>query len=296
MNTVYFSTGSKAILKALTTLGLKRNDLIIVPDYYCEDISNKLSLKFKLESYKVNNNLKPTIKSLKFLITKKPKLIILVQYFNEKIDLNRLVEYIQKRDIKVLVDLVHLFPKKGLRLYKKADAEIYSIRKSLYLNNGSIAYVNGSLLNTKVKMNSLNLKSNFISSLKIIRFIWTISNLPIHYGIYKKRYDNKSQKSYSFENDNTADIVSIIFCFIIQRFNIINFINLISLQKNSKRKIIKNINYLSFCEQLNINRNSVYIKKESFKWPVPINGVRSLSWTKNSQKLYEKNHLYSLYF
>ena len=171
MNTIYFSTGSKAIFKAIKTLGLKRNDLVIVPHYYCEDISRKLSFKYNLELYKMNNKLKPTIKSLKILISKKPKLIILVQYFNEKINLNKLVEYIQEKDIKVLVDLVHLFPKKDIRLYENADAEIYSIRKALYLNNGSIAYVNGVLLKTKIAIGSLNLKSNLISLMKIIRFI-----------------------------------------------------------------------------------------------------------------------------
>lgn len=296
MNTVYFSTGTKAIFKAIKTLGLKKNDLIIAPDYYCEDISRKLSLKYNLDLYKVNKNLKPNITNLKFLISKKPKIIILVQYFNEKIDLNKLIEYIQKRDIKVLIDLVHLFPKKGIRLYEKADAEIYSIRKSLFLHNGSIAYVNGSILKTNITSRSLNLKSNIISLLKIIRFILKILNIPINNGIYKKGYNNQSQTFSTNYCSNSADIVSIIFCYLIQRFKIINIINLISLQKKRDQKIIKNIDYLSFCEQLNIKKNNFPSKNHFFKWPVAIDGIRSLVWTENSQDLYNKNFLYSLYF
>ena len=53
----------------------------------------------------------------------------------------------------------------------KMQMRNYRLEKPLYLNNGSIAYVNGVLLKKKIAIGSLNLKSNLISLMKIIRFI-----------------------------------------------------------------------------------------------------------------------------
>ena len=64
---------------------------------------------------------------------------------------------IQNKNVKVLIDAIHLFPLKNNRLYKN-DAEVYSIRKALFLNNGSIAYTNGKLLKTEINLDRFNVK------------------------------------------------------------------------------------------------------------------------------------------
>jgi hypothetical protein len=298
MNTIYFSSGSWAILKAINGLGLKKDDQILKPDYYCEDINNTLAKNFNLNSYTVYKNLKPKISDLNKLISKKTKLIILVQYFNEKIDLSNIINFIQKQNIKVLIDSIHLFPALNNRLYSKADAEVYSIKKSLYLNNGCIAYVNGSLIETKITLNFLNLGSNTISFLKILRSILNLMNLPIIDFQYKINFESNKKNIFSSKmpNNVSADLISIIFCSIIRRFKITQYINLLSLKKLKIPRKLKDLNYLTFGELL-INHKHIRINKnQTFKWPEPIGELRIDEWTKNSEELYSNNNLFSLYF
>ena len=298
MNTIYFSTGSWAILKAINSLGLKKGDQILKPDYYCENINHTLAESYNINSYKIANNLKPKKGDLNKLISKKTKLIILVQYFNEKTDLSNIISFIQKQKIKVLIDSIHLFPSKDKRLYLEADAEVYSIRKSLYLNNGSIAYVNGSLLETNITFNFLNLRSNTISFLKILRSILTLLNVPTISLMYKKKY-KFNKKNYflsKLPRNVCADLVSIIFCSILRRFKIINYINYLSLRKLNITKELKELNYLIFGELLINHKNIKINNNQLYKWPEPITDCRLKEWTKNSEELYSKNNLFSLYY
>tara|TARA_Y100000589_G_scaffold28724_1_gene23906 strand:+ start:35625 stop:36515 length:891 start_codon:yes stop_codon:yes gene_type:complete len=293
MKTIFFSTGTFAISKAINKLGLTEEDNILLPDYYCEEITLFLSNRYKINSYEINNNLKPKLDIVKMAIRQNAKLIILVQYFNCKLDLNEIIEHCKKERIKVLVDAIHIFPSNGKRLYKKANAEVYSIRKSLHLNNGSIAYVNNKLLKNTIDFNSFNIKNNLISLIKILRAFWMILYLPIFSNIYREK---KLLKNNNHKNEIiTADITSIIFCGIIRNFNIIYLIN-----KLTKKRFNKIINtesdyFLTFGYQSNklISKKS---KHNIYKWPTPVYTKRIKNWTINCENLYNKNDLLSRYF
>ena len=61
-------------------------------------------------------------------------------------------------------------------------------------------------------------------------------------------------------------------------------------------KELKDLNYLIFGELL-INHKNIKINNDQlYKWPEPITDYRLKEWTKNSQKLYSKNNLFSLYY
>ena len=105
------SSGTTAIQLAIATLKLKPNDEIIVPDYtFVSPINSIIHSNCNPVLVDIDkNNLCISISSIKKVITKKTKAIIIVHLYGNSPDMDKIINFCKKKNIKIIEDCAEAF-------------------------------------------------------------------------------------------------------------------------------------------------------------------------------------------
>ena len=105
------SSGTTAIQLAIATLKLKSNDEIIVPDYtFVSPINSVIHAKCKPVLVDIDkNNLCISLNSIKKVVTKKTKAIIIVHLYGNTPEMNKIINFCKSKKIKIIEDCAEAF-------------------------------------------------------------------------------------------------------------------------------------------------------------------------------------------
>ena len=105
------SSGTTAIQLAIATLKLKSNDEIIVPDYtFVSPINSVIHAKCKPVLVDIDkNNLCISLNSIKKVVTKKTKAIIIVHLYGNTPEINKIINFCKSKKIKIIEDCAEAF-------------------------------------------------------------------------------------------------------------------------------------------------------------------------------------------
>ncbi|MDC6477654.1 aminotransferase class V-fold PLP-dependent enzyme [Candidatus Pelagibacter sp.] len=105
------SSGTTAIQLAISTLKLKPKDEIIVPDYtFVSPINSIIHSNCKPVLVDIDNkNLCLSLDSIKRVVTKNTKAIIIVHLYGNTPDLDKIIKFCQQKSIKIIEDCAEAF-------------------------------------------------------------------------------------------------------------------------------------------------------------------------------------------
>ena len=139
----YFSHGRTALKYGIKYLNLKKNDIILLPNYICDVVLIPLlQLKIKPLFYEINDNMQPNWDQLNTIISRKVKAIMIVHYFGFPQDLNKIKKYCLKNNLLLIEDNAHGHggEYKGQLLGTFGDIGFSSPRKLYPIDYGGILY------------------------------------------------------------------------------------------------------------------------------------------------------------
>jgi perosamine synthetase len=142
----FFKLGRDALLVGLRALHLVEGDIIIVPAYMCESTIRPLrSFGYELIFVDVDENLNIPLSNIESIIKNcNVKAILVVNYFGFTVNIDALVSFCHKYNVKVIEDCSHSFMSQLLRdpVDIKSDMEIFSMRKGLPVQDGGALRIN----------------------------------------------------------------------------------------------------------------------------------------------------------
>ena len=98
MNILYLTSGRYACVLGLKNLGLKNGDKILIPEYICSTLVDKIKENnFSVKYYSINSNFEPNWKSINHKFEKKVKAIIMVNYFGQPKDVSQFLKFCKKK-------------------------------------------------------------------------------------------------------------------------------------------------------------------------------------------------------
>lgn len=143
----FFSCARHAFAESLTSLNIKNNEFILLPDFICRDLLssiNEISINYKF--YSVNKNLEPN----ELPVDNKIKAVLVVNYFGFPQDLDKFNDYCRHNRCILIEDNAHGYLSRdvmGVELGKRTDIGFTSFRKTLPVFNGAALYINNNEIN-----------------------------------------------------------------------------------------------------------------------------------------------------
>jgi dTDP-4-amino-4,6-dideoxygalactose transaminase len=129
-------------------LGLKKGDSIIIPAYMCDSTIKPLKVYgFNLVFIDIEKDLSLSVDKLRKAIEEgQIKALLVVHYFGLTQNFDKVIDACRECGVKVIEDASHSFMSQFLRNKDviKGDAEIFSMRKSLPVNDGGSLRINDS--------------------------------------------------------------------------------------------------------------------------------------------------------
>lgn len=143
----YFAHARTALKYGLMTLGFKKGDRILVPDYICEVLLHPIrELGLEAIYYPIDDSLNPQWEALDLRAQEiKCRAIVMVHYFGQPQDIGRYQELCATHNLLLLEDNAHGFGGTihGKPLGTFGDLGIASPRKILNTTSGGILYIHG---------------------------------------------------------------------------------------------------------------------------------------------------------
>jgi dTDP-4-amino-4,6-dideoxygalactose transaminase len=155
------SSGRDSLKLIIKTLGLTRNDELLLPSYLCGDILRPLKeedLNFKF--YKINRNLTIDIGDIEKKITRKTRTLLIIHYFGYPQPIKEIQKLARERSLYLIEDVVQSFLSKydGQALGTFGDFAFTSYRKSTPVLDGSLLVVNNHEIDLKVNWRKPSLR------------------------------------------------------------------------------------------------------------------------------------------
>ena len=98
MNIVYLTSGRYACVLGLKNLGLKKGDKILIPEYICSTLVEKINENnFSVKFYSLKSNFDPDWKSISKEFDNKVKAIIMVNYFGQTNNIPKFTKFCKKK-------------------------------------------------------------------------------------------------------------------------------------------------------------------------------------------------------
>ena len=160
----YFSHGRTALKYGLIYLSLKKNDCIMMPDYFCDILMDPLNdLGIKPIFYNINRDFTTDWKSLSKNYKKKVKALLFINYFGYEENKKKFKTFCKRKKIFLIEDDCHSITVGKLNKKPVSDAIFYSVKKivkSAY--SGGVLEINqkineNKLVNMKLKKYRINL-------------------------------------------------------------------------------------------------------------------------------------------
>lgn len=165
-----FDSARSALLVILRSMKLKPGDEVILPAFICYVVANaviKSGAKPVYADVDVNYNL--SIDSVKTLISKKTKAIIVPHMFGVLVDIGELKQNLPK-DVRIIEDLAHSF---GSEVSSHSDAAIVSFGMDKVISTtrgGALATADPVLI---AQVESLYKKINHLQAMQIFRLLFS---------------------------------------------------------------------------------------------------------------------------
>ena len=113
MNIAYLTSGRYACVLGLKNLGLKKGDKILIPEYICSTLVEKINENnFSVKFYSLKSNFNPDWKSIFQEFDNKVKAIIMVNYFGNISDVLKFTKFCKQKKIYLVEDNSHGFGNK----------------------------------------------------------------------------------------------------------------------------------------------------------------------------------------
>lgn len=261
----YFSHGRTAFKYGLIYLGLKKNDCIMMPDYFCDILMDPLKdLGIKPIFYNIKKDFTTNWKSLPKKYKKKVKALLFINYFGYEENKKKFQIFCKKKKIFLIEDNCHSISVGKYNKKPVSDVIFYSAKKIIKLvYSGGILEINQKIDNNKLL--NMNLKKYRISLTdKINNF------LEINYLSFKRQL-----KYFFLKIPNYSKLDGIKNTKVNQDFLIDDYSKKIILEKNFKQiksKRLKNYQlWKDFCSKnkliLPIKRR---LKKNIIPWLYPV--------------------------
>ena len=142
----FYTLGRQALLSALIAMGLQKGDSVIIPAYMCSSTINPLkAYGFEIVFIDVDQQLGLPLDRVKHLISDtQVKALLVVHYFGFIQSLDEVVDICHQQGVKVISDVSHSFLSQfSVRTpVERADAYIFSMRKSLPVQDGGALRLN----------------------------------------------------------------------------------------------------------------------------------------------------------
>lgn len=261
----YFSHGRTAFKYGLIYLGLKKNDCIMMPDYFCDILMDPLKdLGIKPIFYNIKKDFTTDWKSLPKKYKKKVKALLFINYFGYEENKKKFQVFCKSKKIFLIEDNCHSIKVGKYNKKQVSDIIFYSVKKIIKL-----AYSGGVLeINQKINKNKLlnmNLKKYRVGLIDKFNNFLEINYLSL-----------KRQLKYFFlKIPNYSKLNGIKNTKVSQDFLIDDYSKKIILEKNFKQiksKRLKNYQlWKDFCSKnefiLPIKRR---LKKNIIPWLYPV--------------------------
>ena len=142
----YWYGGAQAIYQGIRSLGLQKEDIVLVPAYSCgSEVAPLLAAGLTLEYYRSLPDLSPDFAHLELLCRRKPKALLVIHYFGFPQPMHALVDFKQKHNLYLIEDNAHgLYSEdcSGNPLGRVGDIAIFSFTKSLPTTDGGALVIN----------------------------------------------------------------------------------------------------------------------------------------------------------
>lgn len=140
-----FAYARSALKFGLKYLNKDENNIILIPDYICEDVIDPLKYNnLKHVYYKINDNLEPNWESIERNINKNVKYILMVHYFGKNQNIEKFKFIAKKYNLLLIEDNAHGYGGKynNTFLGDFGDISISSPRKLYNIQSGGILKIN----------------------------------------------------------------------------------------------------------------------------------------------------------
>jgi len=143
----YFAHARTALKYGMMTVGLKRGDRILVPDYICQALLHPIkALGLEVVYYPIDDVFEPQWDDLELMVCDLDcRAIVMVHYFGQPQDIDRYKNFCTAHDLLLIEDNAHGFggTVQGKALGTFGDLGISSPRKILHTTSGGILFING---------------------------------------------------------------------------------------------------------------------------------------------------------
>ncbi len=212
-NEFFYGYSRNALTDAYKTIGLKKGDSILYPDFICDVTLESCEINgFNVIYYPIKKNMEPDWDAVEKLMKKGLKAILTINYFGFPQNLDKWRELVKKYNIFWIEDNAHGYGSKykGIELGGWGDISVTSFRKTLPVLSGSILRINSS----KIKNDKLNFnkkKRMKICKEELNRFLGFILRwFKIPYNKYRSIPEILiSDNIESFKRPNEIDALSI---------------------------------------------------------------------------------------
>lgn len=234
MKKIYYYSHARTALKyGMLSIGLKKDDHILIPEYICDVLLHPIyNIGLKPIFFPIKDTFEPNWNVLKSLISKKTKALLMVHYFGQPQKIELFISFCKENKLKLIEDNAHGHngSYKGKKIGTFGDIGISSPRKIIDINSGGLLYIDNKY---EVQNNFAEYKPAFIKSL----------NLSSHLNINKIKRLIKKRPSYE---DPTAFRETAISDYLIDNKSYDNLlINDWDLLIKKRRKLYDNLNV--FC-------------------------------------------------
>ncbi len=231
------SSGTTALQLAIATLKLKSKDEIIVPDYtFASPINSIIHSNCKPVLADIDNkNLCLSLNSIKKLVTKRTKAVIIVHLYGNAPEINKIVNFCNKKNIKVIEDCAEAF---GTYYNKKHVGNFGDFGTFSFFGNKTISTGEGGMIIFKKKEHYLLAKKMRDHGMREDKKYWhdeigfnfRMTNLQAAIGCAQlekaKKFVNRKIQIFKRYNFNLKDV---------------KFLKMVKKNKN-----IKNSHWLTF--------------------------------------------------
>ena len=169
---IYLHNGRSAFNFALNNLDLKKDDEILYPEFSCDVIFQfEPKNHYKYKFYPIKKNFHISLKNLKKKITKKTKIILIINFFGIRQNLKNFYKFCKKKNIFLFVDDCHTFYNLNSSGSNDCDIKFFSPSKIFdKIISGGILQINNKSIDIKKSLIApkpgINLSKHFKSKLK----------------------------------------------------------------------------------------------------------------------------------
>jgi hypothetical protein len=185
----FFAQGRTAFYYGLLKLKIKKENKILIPNYICKSLLTPIiKLNINYSFYNIDDNFTFNLSEIKKKVLVNDYLLI-VHYFGQPQNINRILNFCKKNSIKLIEDNAHGYSGKfrGKFLGTFGEIGFSSPRKILNIDTGGIFYYKKNIISSRLDKYYL---SNFLMLKNILK------KIPF-YNYFKNRFYNQSNFYFS---------------------------------------------------------------------------------------------------